>query len=234
MKRLLFIQHAPEDPPGFVADIMQDYPVVCDTVQVEYEALPPPDHYTAIIAFGGAQHVYEEEKYPYFTVEKEILRYCVSRDIPYLGVCLGGQLLASALNGKVKKHDKKEFGFYNIPLTPAGQSDPLYSGFPGYHKVFHWHKDTFDLPHSSILIASNELTTNQAFRYGRRAYGLQYHIEITPEILQLWLESDDLQTEGLDGTVVDTMKSESQRQFPEYQEHTRLLIKNFLWISALL
>lgn len=234
MKQLLFIQHEAEDPPGYVADIIQHHTIAYDTVLVEHEPLPAPDHYAAIIALGGAQHVYEEEKYPYLTAEKEMLRQCVARDISYLGICLGGQLLASALGGQVKKHTTKEIGFYNIPLTRAGQTDPLYKGFPGYHKAFHWHEDTFDLPSNSTLIASNEHTTNQAFRYGHRAYGLQYHIEVTPEIISLWSRNTDLQAEGYDFARADNIENASRKHFSEYQEHTRLMIENFLRISALI
>jgi GMP synthase (glutamine-hydrolysing) len=234
MKRLLFIQHEAEDPPGSVADVVGHYAVPYDVVQVEHEPLPAPDHYAAIIALGGAQHVYEEEKYPYLTAEKDLLRTCVARDIPYLGICLGGQLLASALGGLVKKHTTTEIGFYDIPLTQAGLADPLYKGFPGYHKVFHWHEDTFDLPSNSTLIASNAHTTNQAFRYGRRAYGLQYHIEVTLEIINLWSRNTELQLEESEFARADSIEQGSQKHFPTYQEHTRLMTENFLRISALI
>ncbi len=234
MKRLLFIQHEAEDPPGSVAEAIQHYAIPYDIVQADHEPLPAPDHYAAIIALGGAQHIYEEEKYPYLTAEKDFLRTCVARDIPYVGICLGGQLLASALGGRVKRHTTKEIGFYTIPLTQAGLADPLYTGFPGYHKVFHWHEDTFDLPPDSTLLASNEYTTNQAFRYGRCAYGLQYHIEVTLEIIYRWSQNSDLPAEGSEFTSAGSIEQASQKHFSEYQEHTRLMIENFLRISTLI
>ncbi len=233
-QRMLILQHEWADPQGYLGLLLQEKSLVYDVINVEKESLPEPGNYAAIVALGGPQHVYEKQKYPYFNAEEDMLRKVVEQDIPFLGVCLGGQLLASALGGTVKRHSVTEFGFYDIPLAEEGRADPLYAGFPGYHKVFHWHEDVFDLPQGAILLASNTIATNQAFRYGLRAYGIQYHIELTPEILHLWLHHIDTQGDDLDKGQIDALEQEGRRQFAQYQEHTRMMFENFLRISVLI
>jgi GMP synthase-like glutamine amidotransferase len=233
-KRLLILQHERTDPTGYLGELLQEKSLAYDVCQVGEEALPAPDGYAAIIALGGSQHLYERAKYPYFSTEEALIRQIVQQGIPFLGVCLGGQLLASALGGAVKRHSEIEIGFYDIPLTAEGMADPLYAGFPGYHTTFHWHEDTFDLPKGSILLASNGITTNQAFRYSQHAYGVQYHIELTPEILYDWMNHFDTPEEALDQDLVDAIMRDSQRQFTQYRTHTRLMLENFLGIGDLI
>src|SRR5437764_2100927 len=188
MRQVLILQHSWADHKGYVGNILEEYDITHDIVHVTEETLPDPRTYAAIVAFSGAQHVYESDKYPYFTQEKVLIRRAAEQDIPFLGICLGSQLLASALGAAVKRHSTPEIGFFEVPFTREGESDPLYKGLPGYQKVFHWHEDTFDLPSGAVLLATNEHTKNQAFRYGRHAYGVQYHIELTPQILDTWLD----------------------------------------------
>jgi len=237
MKRVLILQHEEDNPKGYVGEILQEHNVPSDVVNVWEEALPDFSPYGAIIAFGGIQHAYEEEIYPYFTEEKVMLSQIVEQDIPFLGICLGGQLLAGALGAAVKLHTLKEVGFYDIALTEEGRKDALYQGLPGYQKVFHWHEDTFDLPQGAVLLATNEGTPHQAFRYGRRAYGLQYHIEVDPTMLDSWLRHSGTEHDIIDmvGIVAyNAITLERPIHFPVYHAHTRIVLKNFLTISGLI
>jgi GMP synthase (glutamine-hydrolysing) len=227
---ILILQNEWTDPAGYLGELLQEKSIAFDVCKVEEEALPAPASYAAIIALGGSQHLYEREKYPYFSMEEALIHQIVQQDIPFLGVCLGGQLLASALAGKVKRHSETEIGFYDIPLTVEGIADPLYAGFPGYHTTFHWHEDTFELPKGSILLASNSITTNQAFRYGQRAYGIQYHIELTPAMLDNWMSHFDSPEDALDKELVDAIIQDSQCQFVQYRAHTHQMLENFLRI----
>ena len=101
-----------------------------------------------------------------------------------LGICLGAQLIAKALGAKVFKAPVKEIGWYDVSLTRIGSIDPLFSHLPKTFSVFQWHEDTFEIPHSAILIATSSLVPHQAFRYGDNAYGLQFHLEVTEEMIQ--------------------------------------------------
>jgi GMP synthase (glutamine-hydrolysing) len=101
----------------------------------------------------------------------------VKRDIPVLGVCLGAQLLAHALGANVFRGQQPEIGFAPVELTTEGRRDVIFNGVPSPVPVFHWHGDTFDLPVGAALLASSANYSNQAFRFGKRAYGLQFHLE---------------------------------------------------------
>ncbi|MBE3560519.1 MAG: type 1 glutamine amidotransferase [Ktedonobacteraceae bacterium] len=236
MKQVLLLLHSWEDPAGYVGTLLDERNIGYQVLNVETEPLPNPSNLAAIIAFGGPQHAYEEAKYPYFITEKAFLREVARQDIPYLGICLGGQLLAGALGGIVKRHTTTEIGFFDVYFTEMGLRDPLYQGLPEYQKVFHWHEDTFDLTPGSMLLATSQQTPNQAFRYGRRAYGLQYHIEVTPQMLHTWLHHPDFQDEILRtlGTEkIQKLEEEMLQHFALYQEHTRIMLDNFLKLSAL-
>jgi GMP synthase (glutamine-hydrolysing) len=237
VRQVLVLQHMRDDPAAYVGEILHDNGIEYDVVMVESETLPDPDGYGAIIAFGGSQHVYEKELYPYFVQERTFIRTVIQREIPFLGICLGGQLLADALEGEVRKHSMTEIGFFDVELTEAGKADPLYAGLPGYQKVYHWHEDTFVLPEGAILLATHENTENQAFRYGRRAYGLQYHIELDKETLHTWLhvpESKQSVIETIGEEAYALIVAEEPRQYPIYQKHTRIIVENFLRISELI
>lgn len=140
-------------------------------------------------------------------------------------------MLASTLGAPIKMLPLSEIGFFDVPFTPEGKSDSLHEGLPGFQKVFHWHRDTFDLPSGAVLLATNEHTKNQAFRYGRRAYGVQYHIEVTPPILDAWL---NLYHEDLDRDIAATIEKECSSHFSPYHAHTHKMIENFLSISELI
>ncbi len=237
MQRVLILQNEQDDPEGFLGQLMDGYAIPRDIIDVENDALPDPTHYTAIVSLGGSQHAYDEHLYPYLVAEKALIRQAVQQNIPVLGLCLGGQLLAAALDGQVKRHTMTEIGFFDVSLTQSGQEDPLFAGLPGYQRVFHWHEDTFDLPAGAVLLASNGNTENQAFRYGQHAYGLQYHIELDEATLHTWLYHPKMiesivDTVGL--TAYQTMSQESAARLPLYHEHTTIVFKNFLRLSNLI
>ena len=125
MKRVLTLQHVWDDPAGYLGELLQEYRVAYDVVHVETEPIPDPTAYGALLVFGGFQHANDDERYPYFVQEKQALRKAVEQDIPFLGLCLGGQLLAHVLGGSVKRHTLTEIGFTQVQLTEEGKADPL-------------------------------------------------------------------------------------------------------------
>ena len=110
----------------------------------------------------------------------------VLRDLPFLGICLGGQLLASALGGEVEPGLRHEVGVHDVFLTDAARHDPLFAGLPRRLQVFGWHEDTFSLPPRAVPLAGSMAFANQAFRWGATAYGLQFHVEVRPGDIQRW------------------------------------------------
>jgi GMP synthase-like glutamine amidotransferase len=107
-----------------------------------------------------------------------------------LGICLGSQLLASALGAVVRRNPASEIGWFDLQFTSAAADDPLFTGLDR-ETVFHWHGETFDLPPGAELLGSSELCRNQAFRAGDCAYGLQFHLEVTPEMIADWCLQDE-------------------------------------------
>ena len=141
------------------------------------------------------------------------------------------------MGARVKKHTSSSIGFYDVQLTEEGRKDPLFAGLPGSQQVIHWHEDTFDIPEGAVQLATNPHTQNQAFRYGRYAYGTQYHIELTPGMLDIWLYSPEYRGEivrALGEEAAEKFVSDRERLYPLYREHTRIMYENFLRIAGLI
>lgn len=234
MKRVLALKNFWDDPTGLLGEIMDQYGIAYDTINAEEDPIPGIEGYDALIILGGPQNANAGDQYPYLTREKELARIAVERDIPYLGICLGGQLLASALGAPVTRHHTTEIGFCEVQLTSEGKRDPLFQGLYDGQLVIHWHEDTFAIPDGAIRLATGDVTENQAFRFGRRAYGLQYHIELTPEMFDTWLHHPDYSKEIvklLGPDAPDRIEQERPARYPLYREHTRIMFENFLRIS---
>ena len=151
------------------------------------DSLPTPQTYHAgAIVYGGTENLSVDEGRPYIKQEIDWIARWVGQDRPLLGICLGSQLMARALDAPVAPHPDglHEIGYYPIVPTADG------SGFlPGPMHVYHWHMEGFDLPQGATLLASGETFPNQAFRYGDKAFGLQFHPEVSPPVMQRWLRS---------------------------------------------
>ncbi len=189
---VLIVKHVVNEGAGIIGDFLKRKGYEFTTVDLEKgDRLPASfSSFEAVIVMGGPMGVYEEDKYPFLVEEDRLIKEAVSNDIPFLGVCLGSQLLAKACGAKVRSGACTEIGYFDIDLTPEGKRDPLFSGIPSSIKVFQWHNDTFDVPEGEALLATAEKCRNQAIRVGKRAYGLQFHIESTPEMVKTWLGED--------------------------------------------
>ena len=235
-KHALVLQHFHENPPGRVGNLLDKHAIPFDLIHVGQDSLPNPRDYGAIIVLGGTQHLYNKSKYPYTTHEEIYIYRAIEDRVPYLGMCLGGQLLANTFKAPIRKLPKEHIGFLRIKFTEVGQKDPLYAGLPGYQQAFQWHEDCFDLPLGAVPLAHHEDGANQAFRYLDSAYGLQYHIELTEDMLDLWLHDPALKKEFIDeyGTErYEHVEREAIELYPTYASHAQLLVENFLRISKL-
>lgn len=156
------------------------------------------------------------------------IRQALTDKIPILGICLGAQLLAKALDAHVKKSPVKEIGWYNVSLTEKGSNDTLFNGLSHKLEIFQWHEDTFDIPNGATLLAQAEKCKNQAFRYGSNAYGLQFHIETTPAMVEEWLNNDHVDKGEATRIILDT-----HRKDYGFRKRAQILLSNFTEIVKL-
>ncbi len=186
--KFLIIKHIDIEGPGTFGDFLREKSIGYDTVELGLgERLPQsPQGYEAVVVLGGPMNVYEENKYCFLSEEDNFIKKCLKTNTPYLGLCLGSQLLAKASGAKVTRSPVKEIGWYNIQLTGEGVRDPLLRGFLPEVPVFHWHEDMFNVPQNGVLLATASGCPHQAFRAGTNAYGVQFHVEVTGEIINEW------------------------------------------------
>lgn len=186
----LVIQHVACERPGLLSDALlkRNWELDIRYMDLPNGTLPASlAGYNAFIVLGGPMGAYEEEAFPYLLRVQELIREAASTGLPTVGICLGEQLIARALGAEVKPNPVKEIGWYPIRLTPEGQAAPLFAGLPYEFQVFQWHGDTFAIPAGASLLAQGDLCLNQAFVYNR-VWALQFHLEVTPDIIASWAE----------------------------------------------
>ena len=204
---VLIIKHIEIGGPGLIEYYLKQEKISKQILNLETGIpLPKLDDLTHIVLLGGPMNVYEEDRYPLLREEDLFIKEAIQRGKSILGICLGAQLIAKALRAKVFKAPVKEIGWYDVSLTRIGSIDPLFSKLPKPFSVFQWHEDTFEIPHSAILIATSSLVPYRAFRYGDNAYGLQFHLEITQEMIHKWMETYEEEFEGSQSPLLSKPK----------------------------
>lgn len=206
MPAVWVIQHIECEIPGTIADVLNEKGISIQTVDA-YKGEPVPKEMGAaagVVIMGGPMGVYEEDRYPFLCDEIRLIERAVKEDKAVLGVCLGSQLLAKALGARVTKGKKKEIGWYPVSLAKGATKDRLWTGVEPSFTAYHWHGDVFELPRGAELLASSASTPYQAFRYGGRAYGFLFHMEVTEKIIAGMVRSfsEELKQEAIDGRQI--------------------------------
>ncbi len=158
------------------------------TLLFNNEELPDIGDFDWLVIMGGSMNIYEEEKYPWLREEKNFIAEAIAGKKVVLGICLGSQLIADVLGGRVIKNGYKEIGWFPVTLTKEARSSLIFSNLPGKFTPFHWHGDTFKIPPGAARIAQSEGCANQAFEYGH-AIGLQFHLEYSEKSIALMLQN---------------------------------------------
>jgi GMP synthase-like glutamine amidotransferase len=180
--RIHCLQHVPFEGPAGIADWAAARGHQLATTGLYTGAqLPNQDDLDWLVVMGGPMGVHDDPDFNWLTSEKAFLAEAIEMGKTVVGVCLGAQLIAHVLGARIYPNHEKEIGWLPIELTPTGVGSGLFDGLPERFDVFHWHGDTFELPHGAIHLARSEACTHQAFNYQDRVLGLQCHLESTPE-----------------------------------------------------
>jgi GMP synthase-like glutamine amidotransferase len=186
---VLVLQHIACEPPGAFEDVLAAAGADIHRVELdEGDPLPSWQDYVAIVAMGGPMSANDDAELPWLTAEKQAVAEAVRAGVPYWGSCLGVQLLAAALGGRVYPGTQPEVGVLPVALTEEGKADPVFAGLPAEFPTLQWHGDAFELPEGGVLLASSPAYPNQAFRVGPTAYGVQFHLEVTERMAREWAE----------------------------------------------
>ncbi len=225
------LQHTENEPSGLIGDFFEEkrfslriFSLYRDPIiKVNFDELD------AVVVLGGPMNVYEEEKYKFLSEETQFIKTIVRHRIPFLGICLGAQLLAKSQGARVYRAVTPEVGFGEVFLTKEGKRDPLFSGCGDSIRVFQWHEDTFDIPDKKPLLAQSRDCISQAFRLNSVAYGLQFHLEVTAPMLDLWQEGIQKMN------MINTCKKERWSnnvhiRSGELRQQAYLILNNFLKI----
>ncbi len=226
----LIIKHVEIEGPGLIEYCLIQEKISYQILNINSDIyLPRVDDLTHIVILGGPMNVYEEDRYPFLGDEDLFIKDAIQRGKAILGICLGAQLIAKALGAKVFKASMKEIGWYDVSLTSIGSRDPLFADLPKTFPVFQWHEDTFEIPKAGKLIATSTSVPHQAFRYGDNAYGLQFHLEVTEEMIHEWIETYEEGSYTSESAIFSKteMLTETAIKIENYTKRGMSFLRNF-------
>ena len=187
---IVIIKHIDIEGPGTLGDFLNAKNIPFKIIELGAgDALPTSlEGIDAVVVLGGPMNVDEEAKYSFLKAELAFIQKVLAQETPFLGICLGSQLLAKAAGALVVKSPVKEIGWYHVEITPDGKNDPFFKGFKADEKIYHWHGDMFQIPQKGTLLATAKGCPHQALKVGRNAYGVQFHVEVTDKSIKEWCD----------------------------------------------
>ena len=228
--KFLVLQHINIEHPGIFLNFMKEDRIQIDTVELdENEKIPKLENYDAMIVMGGPMDTWQEETYPWLKIEKEAIYNFVSvQNKPFLGLCLGAQLLSEAIGGKVKKMKTPEIGVMDVSIT---NNNSLFKGLEKNLKVLQWHSyESYDLPPDTTLLAKSPLCQVQAFSKGK-AFGLQIHVEQTNDTVPQWACVPEYKTaleKTLGSNALTKFKKDVEQNLSLFNSSAKIIYKNFI------
>ncbi len=227
--KFLVLQHINIEHPGIFLNYLKNDQIKIDTVELdEGEKIPKLDPYDAMIVMGGPMDTWQEETYPWLKIEKENIHNFVKiKKKPYLGLCLGAQLLSEAIGGKVRKMKTPEIGVLDVSVT---NDKSLFKGLNKKLKVLQWHSyEAYDLPDNTNLLASSPECKVQAFSYNN-AFGLQFHVEQTNETVPQWAcvpEYKSALENTLGQNALEKFKKDVEENLNLFNNSAKIIYNNF-------
>jgi len=189
--KVLAFRHVPFEGAGHLESVLEDRGIGLEYADLYRDDAPLPDTsaYAGLIFLGGPMSALDP--LPYLDQERALIAQSIERKQPLLGICLGSQLIARALGADVHRNAEKEIGWFDIHFTEVAAQDRLFRDLRASERVFHWHSDTWELPPGGQLLAWSKACQSQAFRAGENIYGVQFHIEVTAEMIADWQMHDE-------------------------------------------
>lgn len=236
--RILVLQHHAAEHPGIFRDFMSDDGVEWDAVHLQDgDPLPPPRQYDALWAMGGPMDVWEETRFPWLAPEKRYIREAVfEHGLPFLGCCLGHQLLAEVAGGTCRAMHAPEVGLLAVELTEAGRTDPLLAGIEPRFEALQWHGAAVtQLPDDAHVLASSPAAPIQALRVGDHAWGLQCHVEATDATVDEWgaiPEYADALERVLGSDALPRLRADMAARSDAFHRNARRIYDNFMGAVA--
>ena len=233
MVKVLVFQHVPFEVLGTLDPLLrrEGYRVRYVNFGREPDAQPDLDKYHGLIILGGPMNVDMTEAYPHLDTEVRLIREAMEKGIPILGICLGAQLIAKSLGASVKKNPEREIGWYRVSLTESGKLDPLMRHLEDSKPIFEWHGDTYELPDGGVHLAATDTCPNQAFRYGDKVYGFQFHMEVDGALIERWLNTPVYRKEiaSTNGRIdPDVIRSQTRENIQQLNELSEKVFGEFL------
>lgn len=235
--KLLVLQHAASEHPGSLRQGLRADGIAWDAIQLdEGGRIPSLEDYDMLWVMGGPMDVWDVEQFPWLIAEKRAIRHFV-RELqrPFLGVCLGHQLLADALGGTCGPQRPPEVGILPVTLSADGRVDPLFDGMAGTFNALQWHSVCVaEPPEGAVVLAGSPVCRCQAMRVGRWAYSLQYHVEVEPDTVKNWAALPDYE-QALESVLgpgtAPRLEADAARAVPEFARSSERLYRNFMGIA---
>lgn len=189
MARVLVLQHVAAEPLGLLDPMLRQrgHRIRYINFAREPDAAPKLERYQALIVLGGPMQIGQSRRYPHLDTECRLIEKALHDDVPMLGICLGGQLLAHVLGSRVGPCERSEIGWYDLHPTDQTAADPVLAALDSPQPVFQWHHWGFDCPPDAVALAESRESGCQAFRAKPRAWGFQFHLELDQRLIHRWL-----------------------------------------------
>lgn len=229
-EKVLVFQHDPFEDLGFFTEVFEKQKAGFQRIRLFHGEMPTEDwdEVLALLVLGGPMSAREDARFPFLRWEKTIIRAAIDDKLPVLGIGLGAQLIASALGADVYPRSVKEVGWYPISLDAHGQVDALLGHLPEKPMVFGWHGDGFDLPTGALRLASSVYFENQAFRVGKSIYGLQFHLEVTPQMIDRWLDQRAKELAQIPYVSPDKIRADTHNYSSTLRYYAERILSEFI------